>query len=147
MVQNPVSVKLFGVLQGIFLVAVLIALFLHWKRQKERDKGTDFRFDATDDLRLSVKRTPVPPPFAKPQENKPIEIESAFPAWTNSTPAHEVLGVHPLADSAIIEAAYKKLLKKYHPDKYAHWGKGYQTRAHHTVLILQQARDKLFKAK
>ena len=30
---------------------------------------------------------------------------------------HKILGVHPEADDAVIEAAYDSLVKKHHPDQ------------------------------
>ncbi|MEW6055723.1 MAG: DnaJ domain-containing protein [Bdellovibrionota bacterium] len=165
-VENPVGIRFFGVLQGIFLFALIVLLYVQFRRNKDRDEATAMKLDEFD-LRTAVKRTPVAAQsdFVKdagthsrhePEEDKekqskrsqrPPQLGSAFPSWTQATPAHEILGVHPQAGEEVVEAAYKALLKRYHPDRYAHWGKGYQTRAHHVVLLLQEARDRMLGKK
>jgi hypothetical protein len=57
---------------------------------------------------------------------------TAFDPW-------EVLHLQPGASQAEIHAAYKVLLKKYHPDRVAHLGEEFQALAHQKMLGIQQA--------
>ena len=145
--ERTVSNKFFGLSQVILLLVIGATVFLFSKRKRDREKATELRLDNVY-LRGAIRRTAAhEAPKPKPANTKKAQVESAFPSWSKDTPAHDVLGVHPQAPEHAIEAAYKKLLKKYHPDRYAHWGKGYQNRAHHVVLQLQQAREKLLGKK
>jgi DnaJ-domain-containing protein 1 len=83
------------------------------------------------------------PAGATGKKNKPPILESAFPVWTKDTPAHVILGVPEAATEAVIEEAYRALLRRYHPDRFANCGQGYQTRAHHIILLLQSAREQM----
>lgn len=141
-----VSVKAFGVIQGGISIALVIAIVLYFRRRRDHIKMSELRTDSVD-IWTTIKRTPVQPapPNAQASRSDPLKIESAFPTWSKDTPAYEILGVPPSADNDTIEQAYKKLLKKYHPDRFASWGKGYQTRAHHTILLVQAARDRMLK--
>lgn len=142
-----VAAKLFGIVQAAILVALVVGIILYRRRQKEMDDATAMKLDA--DIRASIKRTPVYTPSSEPVNEPPLKISSTLPTWTKDTPAHEILGVHPAAPPEVIEKAYKTLLKKYHPDRFAaaSWGKGYQQRAHHVVLLIQEARDRMIGKK
>jgi len=62
---------------------------------------------------VSVPGTERPEPETaetEPEPHKPVEIET----W-----AHRRLGVSPDASSKEISAAYRRLARKYHPDKVA----------------------------
>lgn len=148
--------KIFGVSQFFVLIALGLVFFLAYKRKQM------FRHDAYSDpnLRsgnwnsgrgLSGGQTTGKDSAAKDvnQDNAstPPQLTSAFPNWDVKTPAHEILGVSAQASASEIESAYKKLLKKYHPDRFAHWGGAYQTRAHYVVTVLQKAREDLLKKK
>lgn len=150
MVENHLPPRIFGVLQGALFVVIVTTLILARRRNKARDEHNGPV--VSTDLRSAIRRTGVPIDAAGPHadeksepEEPPIAVASALPTWSKDTPAHEILGVSPMADNAAIEAAYRKLLKRYHPDRFASWGKGYQTRAHHVILLIQSARDRLLK--
>jgi DnaJ-domain-containing protein 1 len=143
--ERSVGMKAFGLFQVILLLVIGATIYLFWRRKRDRERAAELRLDNVY-LRGAIHRTAAheAPKSAAPKENrKAPELESAFPEWSKDATAHEILGVHPQAPEHAIEAAYKKLLKRYHPDKFAHWGKGYQNRAHHVVLRLQQAREEL----
>jgi DnaJ-domain-containing protein 1 len=143
-----VAVRFFGLTQILLLVAILAGIYFQWKRSRDLKKTEGLSLDNID-LRSAIKRTSAP---AGPKDGgydqtktAAAEIESAFPSWDAKTPAHEILGVASTATPEAVEAAYKRLLKRYHPDRFASWGPGYQKRAHHVVLLLQKAREKLVK--
>jgi hypothetical protein len=149
MLEHKEPARLFGIAQGFILVVVIATAILYRRRQKMLEDDTGAKLD-NPNLRSFIKRTGTPPTGAARTESAGDEakapaaqLESALPSWTKDTPPHEVLGVRPGATPKEIEAAYKQALKKYHPDRFASWGKGYQTRAHHIVLLLQDARTKL----
>lgn len=128
---------LFGTAHVLVLIAIVVGVFLYRKRMKDRERATALKLDNID-LRGAIPRAPVHTSKASNPE-----LESAFPNWEPTTPAYLILGVSAHAAASEIEEAYKTLLKQYHPDRFASWGKGYQTRAHHVVLLLQKARDEL----
>jgi DnaJ-domain-containing protein 1 len=143
-----VAVRFFGLTQILLLVAILAGIFYQWKRSRDLRKTEGLNLDNID-LRSAIKRTSAP---AGPKDGgydqtktAAAEIESAFPSWDAKTPPHEILGIASTASPDAVEAAYKRLLKRYHPDRFASWGPGYQKRAHHVVLLLQKAREKLSK--
>lgn len=73
----------------------------------------------------------------------PALVTSALPTWDHRTPPHRMLGVPQDAKPEVVDAAYKALFRKYHPDRFASWGPDYQARAHEVVTLLQAARDKM----
>jgi hypothetical protein len=145
-VHHPVAVRLFGVTQGVVLVILIVAIILRRRSVKSDSSPTTVR---AGDIEFTNAVKQEHPAQTTPQSQAKVKLslETAFPSWTTQTSPHEILGVHPQASAAAIETAYKKLLKRYHPDRFAHWGGGYQTRAHHIILILQAARDKMLKGK
>lgn len=54
-------------------------------------------------------------------------------------PPHEVLGVARNADQATIKSAYRKLIKAYHPDRFAHLGPDYEAEAQRKTREIIQA--------
>ena len=145
MAGAEVAAKIFGLVQVCILVAIVVGIILHRRRQKEMEDATTAKFNA--DPRAAIKRTPVytAAPSASTPAEPALKVTSALPTWDKNTPPHEILGVHPSAPADVVEKAYKKLLKQYHPDRFAaaSWGKGYQQRAHHIVLLIQDARDRM----
>ncbi len=65
------------------------------------------------------------------------------PSPSRSRNPYEVLGVSPRASAAEIEAAYKKLVKEYHPDKVAHLGEELRDLAHHKMIEIQEAYSRI----
>lgn len=151
MLKDSPVLRFFGLTQVVLLVAIGIAIFLHWRRVRDRKKGVNQTLNSIY-IRDSIKRTPVNAqlashqPQADSQADEPaLQIESALPTWSPGAEPYEILGVPPTADPETVEAAYKKLLKRYHPDRFASWGKGYQNRAHQILLLAQKARDRMLK--
>lgn len=145
MAQKHLASEIFGVVQGALLVVIAGSAALFYWARKQRNEGNAPNLE---NLNLSRPGRVSITPSNKQNEPaetpaKPLELESALPIWDKNTPAHEILGVHAAADEAAIESAYRALLKKYHPDRFAAWGKGYQTRAHHVILLIQDARDRM----
>jgi uncharacterized membrane protein YkvA (DUF1232 family) len=64
-----------------------------------------------------------------------------------STPKspYDILGIRPGASKEEITAAYKKAVKKYHPDKLSHLGEEFSSLANEKFLEIQRAYDALMK--
>lgn len=152
--ENPTPIRAFGMFQVVLLIAILISVFLFWRKRKRLEDGIGANINAID-VRAAIQRAKLAqrPDFeaseTNARESKPAPrseaLESALPTWGKDTPPHEILGVASSADAEAIEAAYKLKLKKYHPDRFASWGRGYQTRAHQIIVLLQDARDRMLK--
>lgn len=56
---------------------------------------------------------------------------------------YAVLGVKPGASREEIQAAYRELVQKYHPDKVSHLGKEFQEMAQQKFVEIQNAHDQL----
>lgn len=56
---------------------------------------------------------------------------------------HAVLGVKPGASREEIQAAYRELVQKYHPDKVSHLGEEFQEMAQQKFVEIQNAYDQL----
>ncbi len=154
MPAHHVSARAFGIAQGIVLALILVSVVVFRRRQKGLSENSGTNFDSLN-VHAAIRRATAgrtlagaPPPTQKPEPPKPAPaLESALPTWSKTTLPHEILGIAPDAAPAAVEGAFKKLLKKYHPDRFGADGKGYQKRAHHVVLMLQEARDKMLSKK
>lgn len=60
---------------------------------------------------------------------------------------YTVLGVRPGATVEEIKEAYRIAASKYHPDKVTHLGKEFQELAHRKFLAIQEAYERLMKAR
>ncbi|MCM2283946.1 MAG: DnaJ domain-containing protein [Desulfobacula sp.] len=58
---------------------------------------------------------------------------------------YDILGIRPGASKEEITAAYKKAVKKYHPDKLSHLGEEFSSLANEKFLDIQRAYDVLMK--
>ncbi|MBI3555092.1 MAG: J domain-containing protein [Deltaproteobacteria bacterium] len=159
MFGNRVSVRAFGIAQGMVLVLIVVSLIVFRRRQKNLAQNAATNFDSMN-VHAAIRRAnaartmsrvePAPPKSAaeaKPEEKAAPQLESALPSWSTEALPHEILGIAANSPPVAVEAAFKKLLKKYHPDRFAAAGKGYQKRAHHVVLLIQAARDKMIGKK
>jgi DnaJ-domain-containing protein 1 len=59
---------------------------------------------------------------------------------------YDILGIRPGATKDEITAAYKKAVKKYHPDKLSHLGEEFSSLANEKFLEIQRAYDALMKS-
>jgi uncharacterized membrane protein YkvA (DUF1232 family) len=59
---------------------------------------------------------------------------------------YDILGIRPGASKEEITAAYKKAIKKYHPDKLSHLGEEFSSLANEKFLDIQRAYDALMKS-
>jgi DnaJ-class molecular chaperone len=66
-------------------------------------------------------------------------------ASTSSQTPYEILGINNNADKNEIKNAYRKAIKKYHPDKVSHLGKDFSNLANEKFLEIQKAYDTLMK--
>ncbi|MGE4232682.1 MAG: J domain-containing protein [Bacteriovoracia bacterium] len=135
-------IRLFGLIQGLLLFAIVAAVFLRWKLSQDKKKADQpiDRLNRWSELQKEALR-----PQTQKEEEKPnsIKIESVFPSWTEQTDPYLILGVKKSASKEEIELAAKRLLKRFHPDRFASWDESYQKRAHHLILLVQAAKDKL----
>jgi DnaJ like chaperone protein len=65
--------------------------------------------------------------------------------YKNSESAYKILEIEPTASNAAIKSAYRKMVKKYHPDKVLHLGKEYQKGAEAKFHSVQEAYEQLQK--
>ncbi len=82
------------------------------------------------------------PPFLFRKQTPPRPPEREPPPPRSP---HEILGVRPGASESEITAAYKKAVKKYHPDKVSHLGEDFSRLANERFLEIQRAYDTLMK--
>ncbi|HRK01363.1 MAG TPA: J domain-containing protein [Oligoflexia bacterium] len=161
--MDSALVKIFGLSQflilGLIVGTVVVVFVKQWLRDKALEKLHDEQNNTqTDALRKNsaVKRVGVPESgqsrsdnteHHQPREKGRPQLASAFPSWTDATPAHEILEVAIDADAGAIESAYKRQLKKYHPDRFGGWGVEYAKRAHQIILLLQKSRDRMLNSR
>ena len=125
-------------------VALLILGWFIWFQG--RGSSSSFRVRESD--RLKQK-----PSFKNPQltgkdsdmgdDKMKIKRPLSLPGIRIDGPAHQVLGVSPQASPQEIEAAYKKLIKQYHPDKIAAPGSPQWHEAQKIAAALNEARLEL----
>ena len=65
--------------------------------------------------------------------------------YKSSDMAYKILEIDPSASKAEIKAAYRKMAKKYHPDKVLHLGKEHQHGAEEKFRKVQEAYEQLQK--
>ena len=143
------KVQIFQLLQLCFLGLVIGTVLIFSRRQTPK---SGFRITEAELRRAKGAQEPHAPRNAiggvstdrsGPSAVKPPELEMALPDWPSNMPPEKILGVSSEASTEVIEAAYKALLKKYHPDRYSHWGDTYESKAHVVVLRLKQAREEI----
>jgi len=67
--------------------------------------------------------------------------------YKNSDTAYKILELNTNATMSEIKAAYRKMAKKYHPDKVLHLGKEHQKGAQEKFRKVQEAYEQLQKEK
>jgi DnaJ domain/Protein of unknown function (DUF1232) len=82
----------------------------------------------------------------KHQQNNGPAYQRDTSSKTIPTP-YEILGIDPKASNEEIQAAYKKAIKKYHPDKVSHLGEEFSNLANKKFLEIQNAYDILMRNK
>ena len=65
--------------------------------------------------------------------------------YKSSDMAYKILEINASATQAEIKAAYRKMAKKYHPDKVLHLGKEHQKGAEEKFRKVQEAYEQLQK--
>jgi len=63
--------------------------------------------------------------------------------YKSSDMAYKILEIKETASKAEIKAAYRKMAKKYHPDKVLHLGKEHQKGAEEKFRKVQEAYEQL----
>ena len=137
-------VQIFGFSQVLILVLIVGTVIVVFIKQWLRDQSLKNLNDPADGLAtFEVARVKGRSKSAARQ--RPVSIESIFPEWNAATDPKVILGLSADCGRDEIEEAYKKLLKKFHPDRFASWGGDYQKRAHEVVLAIQRAREQMLK--
>ena len=78
----------------------------------------------------------------------PKDFESIKAMFYNSSDsAYKILELDPTATISEIKKAYRKMAKKYHPDKVSHLGKEHQKGAEEKFRKVQEAYEQLLKEK
>lgn len=145
------AVRIFGILQGLVFVVIAVTIYLRWRKEKDQEEALKIKLDQMS-FKAGTRREAASGAYTaesqagKAEQNaEPLQVSSALPNWAKGTPPEQILGISVQAPNEEIEAAYKTLLKKYHPDRFESWGPGYKTRAHYIVLQVQKARDEMLK--
>ncbi len=132
----------------VFFISQLFVLFLIgstiwvFMRSRERAQRRGFK-EHERPPHMGTEASPVVPP--KGGTTSFGELGTAIPSWAPGTAAHRILGIPEDAKLAVIESAYKALLKKFHPDRFASWPQEYQKRAHDFIFQLQAAKEEMTK--
>jgi len=127
----------------IFIVVVFLVLTSKKEKSKfryresERDKTPDgtsraSRFQALHDAYQTKKKHTPKKPFLL----EGIRIDG---------PPHEILGIPPFASAPEIQAAYRKLMKQYHPDKVSAPGTPQWQEAQKIAHAITEAKEMLLK--
>jgi DnaJ-domain-containing protein 1 len=93
--------------------------------------------EATSKINTQTKTDPSAEPKAPPL---------ALPGLVLEGKPHEVLGVAENASADEINRAFKKLLHRYHPDRYTQEGSPEWFEAQKITIILTEARDYMIRA-
>ena len=80
-----------------------------------------------------------------PRNRKEQASSQTGRTFQESDNPYEVLGLKPDATPEQIQAAYRELAKKYHPDRLSHLGEDFAHLANEKFLAIQKAYDKLNK--
>lgn len=75
----------------------------------------------------------------------PFLFKKKKPFQSTAKTPYVILGINPEASKKEIAAAYKKAVKKYHPDKLSHLGEEFSSLANEKFLEIQKAYDTLMK--
>jgi uncharacterized membrane protein YkvA (DUF1232 family) len=83
--------------------------------------------------------------FESKDRNSGNSEKKENPEQSRPKSAYDILGIRPGASKEEITAAYKKAVKKYHPDKLSHLGEEFSRLANEKFLEIQRAYDALMK--
>jgi DnaJ-domain-containing protein 1 len=132
---------------GIFILAMLnrkqdshFRDDLWAERKKAEKEGKLPEFEAKVDQKILLEHRPDP----KEREPEPQET-AGFRVPNFRGKPHEILGIPAGADAALINKAYKHWIKRYHPDRVTHLGKGYVEQARRRAEQLNTARQAMLQ--
>jgi DnaJ-domain-containing protein 1 len=109
-----------------------------WAERKNAEKlGKLPEFEDKVDNKILLEHRPDPK--EKPEPVAPQEFR--VPSFRG--PPHEVLGIPANADVSLVNRAFKHWIKRYHPDRVTHLGKGYVEQARRRAEQLNTARQSL----
>ena len=141
------------VFQVVVFVGIMIYLYLHYRRYVDLSSSSKEILNAPSEAEI-LRSINIAEKIYKDAAPSPVKVEQAkllletvFPTWAPTSAPHEILGVATNASASEVEAAYKTLLKKYHPDRFSAFGRAYELRAHHVLQLAQKARDTLLKGR
>jgi len=109
-------------------LAALVAIY--WLTQRVQARPA--RYDSTAGTQAGRQQEPAGATGQQEEPAATAEGTSAIDPW-------QVLQVAPGASAEEIQAAYKTLMLKYHPDRVAHLGGEFQELAHRKTLEIQRA--------
>ena len=78
-------------------------------------------------------------------EKEKAEADFEQKLQTDAGDPYEILGIKPGAGMEEIQAAYRRAVQAYHPDKVSHLGKEFQDLAQEKFIEIQEAYEKLLK--
>lgn len=150
------SKDFFHFIQLLFLAFIGASVFQFWFRNRSEGVGGDpfererskLKRELFKAMMNAKNKNEVPRETRRPSAQSPkLSLSSALPNWDARTPASEVLGVPAGSAEDVIENAYRRKVKLYHPDRFQSWGKEYEARAHEILIFLQSARKNLLGTK
>lgn len=132
---------------GIFMLAMLnrkkdshFRDDLWAERKKAEQEGKLPEFEAKVDNKILLEHR------ADPKDKEPEAREAAgFKVPNFRGRPHEILGIPAGSDAALVNKAYKHWIKRYHPDRVTHLGKGYVEQARRRAEQLNTARQALLQ--
>lgn len=133
MLQDLLNGDSISLLQSLILLILVLA---SWKVFRPRRNGSFFKYREAD--RPTGLRSP-----RKSKKEGPLLLEGFR---MEGTP-HEILGITEDASEFEIQKAYKKLVKRYHPDKVAAPDTPDWYHAQKITQILNEAKNEMLKKK
>ncbi len=149
------SKDFFHFIQLLFLAFIGASVFQFWFRNRSEGVGGDpfererskLKQELFKAMMNAKNKNEVSRGTRPSTKSSKLSLSSALPNWDARTPASEVLGVPAGSAEDVIENAYRRKVKLYHPDRFQSWGKDYESRAHEILIFLQHARENLLATK
>lgn len=110
-----------------------------WEERKEAEKqGKLPEFEDKVDKKILLEHRPDP----RDPKTEPAQA-AAFKVPNFRGKPHEVLGIPANPNADLVNRAFKHWMKRYHPDRVTHLGKGYVDQARRRAEQLNTARQTL----